>query len=247
MMCHKRCQCNDNDCDPHNGECLTQNAKIIFDVTHNRSTSVMKTSPNRIKARHWIPINGNGKINFRNCSKPDQCEPFKSGHIVDGSTVMEDRNNINKSALIKEMNLSNSTNELEVATDRSVVVVKNTTIAIHHVHKNVKSATDSTKNVQKDLLSASTEVNYIETDNQDMNYDRYDEAVEGVGEGENDLEDSDEIDGIGGYNDIVHVFAMSSINTTKSVNLILKMREADNRIGSSIVKIKKFFPYRNWN
>lgn len=208
MMCHRKCQCNNNRCDPQTGECLSENAKIVFDVSHNRSSNIMKLSSDRIKAKHWIPVSGNGKITLRNCSDPNRCEinVMHGRNLNEPDELKEEK----KAALIDQFNpnLSNLTN-------KSVAIVVNSSIAIHHIHKSV---TDAQKNHKfKDSLSPSiTEQYSTDTENEDFTYDQInefddDQQIDG------NIEDSGEIDSIGGYNDIVHVFAMSSINTTKSV------------------------------
>ncbi len=178
----------------------------------------MKLSSDRIKAKHWIPVNGNGKINFRNCSDPNQCDP-NNGKIGNESAWL-DQHDVNKTALIEELNanLSNLTKELKAATDKSVVI--NTSIAIHHIHKGVKGDTDAAgnngigiKRKLNDLLAASTEINHIETENEDNKInEQQSESVDGQSDDKNDLDNSD-----GLYDNVVHVFAVSSINTTKSV------------------------------
>lgn len=218
MMCHKKCQCNDGKCDPQSGECLSQNAKIVFDVSHNRSASIMKLSSDRIKAKHWIPLSGNGKIIFRNCSDSDRCEFNNDNKKTLNKSASVDQSGINKTAIIQEINanLSNLTKELVEDSDKSVVVV-NSSIAIHHIHKGITGSA-GTKHTLKDLLTPSTEI-IIETENQDIINDHHSE-FDGVDvdiDHNQELDDSDVIDSIGGYNDIVHVFAVSSINTTKSV------------------------------
>lgn len=218
MMCHRKCACHSNNCDPVVGHCLGENAKIVFDVAHNRSSSITKLSSDRIKAKHWIPVNGNGKINFRNCSDPeDQCE-LSNGKNTNNS---DDQNDIHRTALIEELNanLTNLTKELKAATDKSVVIV-NTTIAIHHIQKGVKGVVGAANNSSKrsqfdDLITgdANSELNYIETENQEGELQDAYGHIDQIG----DLSESDEIDNIGQYDHIVHVFAVSSINTTKSV------------------------------
>lgn len=216
MMCHKKCQCNNRQCDPQSGECLSENAKIVFDVSHNRSSSIMKLSSDRIKAKHWIPVNGNGKINIR--LSDDSKKTLNESAVVD-------QKDDNKTALIQELNanLSNLTKELKAAaaSEKSVVIV-NSSIAIHHIHKSGNEAA-GLKHKSNDLLTPSTEINSIETDDQDIIYDQH---IEGIDEHiiDHDDDGDEEIDGIGGYNDIVHVFAMSSINTTKSVRQLLNPR-----------------------
>lgn len=212
MMCHQKCRCNDSKCDPQSGECLAENAKIVFDVAHNRSSSITRLSSDRIKAKHWIPVSGNGKINIRNCSEPERCELNND----DGKTLNQ------STVLIQEFNanLSNSTKELKAASNESVVIV-NTSIAIHHLHKG-DSAGDSAKVKHKliDVLTSTAETNSIGTENLDIVYDQHGE-FEGIGEHiDHNGNLDDEIDSIGGYNDVVHVFAMTSINTTKSVSQI---------------------------
>lgn len=236
MMCHKKCQCN-NKCDPQSGECLAENVKIVFDVAHNRSSSVMKLSSDRIKAKHWIPVSGNGKIKFRNCSEPHQCE--LNGKTLNESNVV-DNDDVNKTALIQELNanLSHLTKELKAATDKSVVIV-NSSIAIHHIHKGDAGG------IKDDLLTSSTEINFVETEHQNIIYDQHSEF-----EGDehmdhyDHLDDSEEIHSIGGYNDVVHVFAMNAINTTKSV----KQSQCEPNFERSldlIEKISFLFPNRN--
>lgn len=210
-MCHKKCSCNNNNCDPNSGKCLGENAKIVFDVGHNRTSSVTKLSSDRIKAKHWIAVNGNGKMSFRNCSDPDdQCEI----HNLNNSTTSVDQNDTHKTALIQELNanLTNLTKELKAATDKSIVIL-NASFAIHHIQKGVKALNGAARNSSKKSTfddsttdDASTGLNYIETENQEGDYEHVDDADE-----------SDEIDSIHGYDHIVHVFAVSSINTTKSV------------------------------
>lgn len=235
MMCHKKCQCNNNKCDPQSGECLTENVKIVFDVAHNRSSSVMKLSSDRIKAKHWIPVSGNGKIKFRNCSEPHQCE--LNGKTLNESTVV-DNDNINKTALIQELNanLSHLTKELKAATNKSVVIV-NSSIAIHHIHKGDASG------IKNDLLASSTEINFVETEHENIIYDQRSEfEVDEHMDHSDQLDDSEEIDSIGGYNDVVHVFAMNAINKTKSV------KQINPNFHSPAISLKIFsfiFPYRN--
>lgn len=214
MMCHKKCQCNNSKCDPQSGECLAENVKIVFDVAHNRSSGTMKLSSDRIQAKHWIPVSGNGKINIRNCS--DRCEINND----DGKALNQsvDKNDFTKTALIEELNanLSNLTKELKTASNKSVVIV-NSSISIHHIHKGVIDAAEE-RHKLIDPLTPSTETNFVETENLDIIYDQHGE-FEGMDEQIDHNGDSDdEIDSIGGYNDIVHVFAMTSINTTKSVS-----------------------------
>lgn len=213
-MCHKKCSCNSSNCDPVGGKCLGENAKIVFDVAHNRSSGVTKLSSDRIKAKHWISVNGNGKMNFRNCSDPDdQCELY-GGNSVNSSA---DQQEVNSTALIQELvNLTNLTKELEAGTDKSIVIV-NRTIAIHHIKKGAKGFDGAGNNSRiesklHDLITgygSSTELNYIETENQEGDFQDQNE----------DLDESEGVDHIGEYNHIVQVFAVSSINTTKSVIL----------------------------
>lgn len=218
MMCHKKCQCNNSKCDPQSGECLSENAKIVFDVSHNRSSSIMKVSSDRIKAKHWIPVSGNGKINIRNCSDPDRCDLYNDNNTrALHRAASVDQNDVNKTALIQELNanLSNLTKELKAASNKSVVIV-NSSIAIHHIHHGVSDAA-GIKHKSNDLLTPSTVNNSIETEDQDIIYDQPIE-FEGMDEHIDHTDDlDDEIDSIGGYNDVIHVFAMNSINTTKSV------------------------------
>lgn len=215
MMCHKKCRCNNNNCDPQTGDCLAENAKIIFDVSHDRSSNIMKSSTDRIKAKHWIPVSGNGKINLRNCSDPQQCTDH---HRNDSNSNQLDQLSVdNKTALIKELNsnLSNLTKELKGASDKSVAIVVNSSIAIHHIHKSVDAKVNQKLNDL--LIPSNSENNSSEIEIHDIIYDQLNE-FDGMHEDiDHDLEHSEEIDSIGGYNDIVHVFAMSSINTTKSV------------------------------
>lgn len=216
MMCHKKCNCNNNNCDPQTGDCLAENAKIVFDTSHNRSSNIMKLSSDRIKAKHWIPVNGNGKINLKNCSDPHQCTYHRKNESF--SDELDVLNEDNKTTLIQELNsnLSNLTKELKEASDKSIAIVVNSSIAIHHIHKSVDAKISQKFN---DLsIPSSSENNSTEIEMQDIIYDQLNE-FDGMEHNidHHDLEDSEEIDSIGGYNDIVHVFAMSSINTTKSV------------------------------
>lgn len=220
MMCHKKCQCTSK-CDPQSGECLSENVQIVFDVAHNRTSGIMKLSSDRIQAKHWIAVSGNGKINFRNCSDPDQCE--WNEETVNESTVVaqvaiKNDEAVNKTALLQELNsnLSNLTKELQAASDKSVVIV-NSSIAIHHIHKGGDNDA-GIKQKLNDPLTSSTETNLIETENIiDGQDNKLEDDEHKHDHGQHQQGDSDEIDSIGGFNDIVHVFAMNSINTTKSV------------------------------
>lgn len=218
MMCHKKCECNNNNkCDPQTGECLSENAKILFGVLPHRSSNIMKLSSNRIKAQHWIPVHGNGKINIQNCSEPDRCNGAMNKKIPNESTPIEFNEN-NHTALIHELNsnLSNLTKELKKASDNSVAIVVDSSIAIHHIHE-VVSDDDANLHQFNDLLSlANTDIN--STENQQIIYDEFDEngtILESIDH--QVIDDSDEVDSIGGHNDVIHVFSMRSVNTTKSV------------------------------
>ncbi|KAJ6647481.1 Lariat debranching enzyme B [Pseudolycoriella hygida] len=210
IMCQKKCQCN-TICDPMSGKCLSENAKIVFDVSHNRSSGIMKLSSERIKAKHWIPVNVNGKINFRNCSDPNQCER-DNGRTVSKSTSFK-QNDLNKTALIQKINsnLSNLTEELESTSDKSLAIIVNASIEIHHIHKNVLANKE-----HNDLVTPNTKINSIATEEDEMTYDEHIEADGSDQSVGHNSELYDEIDSIGGYNDVVHVFSISSINTTKS-------------------------------
>lgn len=57
-------------CNHINGECLYDDSHIIFDWdgSSGRNTSTIKVPIDRIKAKHWIQIEGNGRMAMENCS-----------------------------------------------------------------------------------------------------------------------------------------------------------------------------------
>lgn len=69
MMCRNACtECGTARCNPENGECVAEESQILFDWSDNVPTNIMRLSNDRIKAKQWIQMNGNGKIVMKNCT-----------------------------------------------------------------------------------------------------------------------------------------------------------------------------------
>lgn len=69
MMCRTACaECGTARCNPENGECVAEESQILFDWSDNVPTNIMRLSNDRIKAKQWIQMNGNGKILMKNCT-----------------------------------------------------------------------------------------------------------------------------------------------------------------------------------
>lgn len=85
MMCRNFCtkRCPSGRCHAQSGVCTTDDSQIVFDRSSGESTShsavvtnVMKLSPDdRIPAKHWIQVIGNGNLSLRNCTNqvPGDC------------------------------------------------------------------------------------------------------------------------------------------------------------------------------
>lgn len=74
MMCRSMCNCgHTNKCNPETGDCLTENVQIIFDWSDNSGSNIMRLPNDRIKAKHWIQVNGNGKLIMKNCTNLEKC------------------------------------------------------------------------------------------------------------------------------------------------------------------------------
>lgn len=168
----------------------------------------MKISSDRIKARHWIPVNGNGKINFRNCSNTEPCQPLDNEE-TENQSVLIDQKDINRNDQDLELN---STENMEAVTEQLVMNGEHIVVEQYVIQNGAEESNDLEFEEQTDLLSAVDNVNYEKPKTIDNQYS----DVEG---GDIDGNDSNEIDGIGGHSDAVHVFSMSSVNTTKSVSV----------------------------
>lgn len=100
MMCRNSCtkRCPSGRCHPQSGECTTNDPQIIFDSSGSRSISgtlvlsnVTKAFPDdRIPAKHWIQVLGNGNFSLKNCTNQEtvgDCSPVNvtSTPPVDGA------------------------------------------------------------------------------------------------------------------------------------------------------------------
>lgn len=73
ISCKSVCECAARKCNHVNGECLFDDSYILFDWdgSSGRNTSTDSDGPrptDRIKAKHWIQIKGNGRMLMKNCT-----------------------------------------------------------------------------------------------------------------------------------------------------------------------------------
>lgn len=89
MMCRNNCShCTSGKCSSQKGDCIIESSQILFDwpdVSNQSNSNVMNLSNDRIKAKHWIQVNGNGKITLKNCTNLENCNmTIAGGNISHG-------------------------------------------------------------------------------------------------------------------------------------------------------------------
>lgn len=154
MTCRKACDCRPNKCNPITGECLTENAQIIFDSSvGNTSTSpnIMKLARERIKAKHWIQVHGNGKWNIKNCTTPDQC----TNETLENATVSEP---ISNSTNDKIVNLIGKTHQ------HHVQIHKNNTLMINALNSSIANLTSDVDKLSKQIFDQQSEIKRVTND-----------------------------------------------------------------------------------
>lgn len=176
MMCRNTCSINcrpNNKCNPMTGECLSENSQIIFDLSgsntsnnKNNSTisnNIMKLSSERIKAKHWIQVHGNGKLNIKNCTKfnSDTCTTNNNDQTTNSSDLINTNNSnetTNSTANDKIVNLIGKTHQ------HHVLIHKNNTLMINALNSSIANLTNDVDKLTKQVSDQQTEIKRVTND-----------------------------------------------------------------------------------
>lgn len=160
--CSTDCRSSNNKCHPITGECLTENSQIIFDLSgisnnnNNNITSsnnIMKLSSERIKAKHWIQVNGNGKLNFKNCTTFDNNNDEKCT-----------KNDIEKNDESKNSTTNdNIVNLIGKTHQHNVLIHKNNTLMINALNSSIANLTNDVDKLTKQVSDQQTEIKRVIT------------------------------------------------------------------------------------
>lgn len=142
MMCRNACtECGTAKCNPVTGECVAEDSQILFDWSDNVPTNIMRLSNDRIKAKQWIQMNGNGKILLKNCT------------ILDGmacNSPVETKSNESSALSNGDAHLANLIGETHL---HHVLIQKNNTLLMNALNSSIANLTSDIGKLSKQVTA----------------------------------------------------------------------------------------------
>lgn len=142
MMCRNACaECGTARCNPENGECVAEESQILFDWSDNVPTNIMRLSNDRIKAKQWIQMNGNGKIVMKNCTILEgvACNPSMASKS-NGSAALSNG----------DAHLANLIGETHL---HHVLIQKNNTLLMNALNSSIANLTNDIGKLSKQVTA----------------------------------------------------------------------------------------------